>query len=350
MRTAVFHRVGEISIEDCETPVATGDKVLVKTDCCAICTWEQRVFTGTNRVEFPFIGGHEVAGRIVSMGDGVNRNEWSVGDQVVVGDTLPCGDCYQCKTFDEQSCQHFDHSAQLEGLPYHGMGGLSEYMLMPTRCLFKYTNVSPQEASLVEPLSCVVHSVEAADIHLGDYVVVLGCGIMGLLHVELARSRGAVVIVSDINHQRTDVARQLGARYTVDPSSEDLSQRVLEYTNGRKAQVVFDTTPIPSVVGQAYDCVAHTGTVVLYSSIHPQEGESKLVPIDAGWMHSWSIRTIGTANSNSRDFVRAATLVSEGVIDVTPFISATYPVSQVQHAFEHAVEGNSFRVIVNFDG
>lgn len=350
MKTAVFRGIGDIALEECALPEARGDRVLVKIDCCAICTWEQRVYTGVNKVEFPFIGGHETAGTIVSLGDDVNRSEWKVGDKVVVGNTLPCGDCYHCKTFEEQSCIHFDHSAQLEGLPYHGMGGLSEYMLMPTRCLFKYKNVSPQEACIVEPLSCVVHSVESADIQLGDFVVVIGCGIMGLLHVELALRRGATVIASDVNHERTRLARELGARYIIDPSRENLAERVLECTDGRKAQVVFDTTPLPKVVQDAYACVSNGGKVVLYSSIHPEAGESKMVPMDAGWMHSWSIKTIGTANSNSRDFMRAATMVSEGVVSLKPFVSATYHESQVKYAFNKAVEGKSFRVIVNFDG
>ena len=350
MKTAVFHGRMDISLEECERPRAKGNKVLVKVDCCALCTWEQRVYTGVNKVEYPFIGGHEISGEIVGLGDDVNPDEWAVGDKVVVGNTLPCGDCYYCKTFEEQSCAHFDHGAQLEGLPYHGMGGLSEYMLVTTHCLFKYRNVTPQEASIVEPLSCVVHSVETADIQLGDYVLVIGCGIMGQLHVQVAKKRGAVVIVSDINRERTVLARRYGADYAIDPSKESLPERVLELTHGLKCQAVFDTTPFPSVLKDAYTCVANAGKVILYSSIHPKPGEEKLVPVDAGWMHSWSIKTLGTANSNSRDFVRAVAMVSEGVIDLKPYVSGTYHESQVKEAFDKAIEGASYRVVVNFDG
>ena len=350
MKTAVFRRVKDIALEECPLPQAHGHKVLVKIDSCAICTWEQRVYTGVNKVEYPFIGGHEIAGEIVALGEDVNPHEWAVGDKVIVGNTLPCGDCYYCKTFEEQSCAHFDHSAQLDGLPYHGMGGLSEYMLMTTHCLFKYHSVTPQEACLVEPLSCVVHSIETADVQLGDYVLIIGCGIMGQLHVQLAKRRGAVVIVSDVNQARVDLACEYGADYAINPAEEDLPAKVLEYTRGRKAQVVFDTTPFPSVLKQAYECVSNVGKVILYSSIHPKPGEDKLVPIDAGWMHSWSIKTLGTANSNSRDFVRAATMVSEGILDMKPFVSGVYSESHVKDAFDKAIEGDSFRIVVNFDG
>ena len=350
MKTAVFHEVGEISLEECERPRAHGNKVLVKIASCAICTWEQRVYTGTNKVEYPFIGGHEISGEIIEMGEDVNTNEWHVGDKVVVGVTLPCGECYYCKTGNEQSCEHFNHSAHLEGFPYHGMAGLSEYMLTTTHCLFKYSNVTPEEAALTEPLSCVVHSVETADVQLGDYVMVIGCGIMGLLHVQVAKRRGAAVIVSEVNQERVKLARELGADYAIDPSTETLTERVAEITGGRKCQVIFDTTPFPSVILDAYECVSNVGKVVLYSSIHPKPGEDRRIAVDPGWMHSWSIQTLGTANSNSRDFMRAVAMISEGIVTLKPFVSAVYHESEVKEAFEKAIEGKSFRVVVNFDG
>ncbi|AEB07064.1 Alcohol dehydrogenase zinc-binding domain protein [Coriobacterium glomerans PW2] len=349
MKTAVFRGVRDIVLEECPKPHAIGSDVLIKVESCALCTWEQRVYTGMNKVEYPFIGGHEVSGTIEEIGEHVDSREWKIGDHVVIGANLSCDECFLCKTGEGQSCPHFDHQTKLEGLPYHGMGGLSEYLLVPTHCVFKYHDVSSQEAAIIEPLSCVVHSVESADIQFGDYVLIIGCGIMGQLHIQLAGKRGASVIAADIDEKRLKLASQLGANHTIDPSNEDLAQKVLEYTDGRKAQVVFDTTPFPSVLEDAYRCVGNTGAVILYSSIHPKPGEDRLVPIDAGWMHSCSIRTIGTANSNARDFVRAATLVSEGIVDMRPFVSAQYTADHVKDAFEKAIEGTSFRVVVNFN-
>lgn len=344
MRTAVFTDIKEIELQECDRPIAKGNKALVKIDATAICTWEQRVYTGVNKVEFPFIGGHEIAAHIVALGDEVNKNEWAVGDKVVVGATLQCRNCFHCKTGNSQSCDHFNHSAHLEGMPHKGMGGLSEYMLVSPDCMFKYDKVTPQEAAIIEPVSCVVHSVELADIQLGDTVLVIGCGIMGLLHVAIASKQGASVIVSDVNEERLEVAKSLGAKYTVNPAKEDLTTRVKEITGGIKAQVIFDTTPIASVVEDAFNCVANSGKIVLYSSIHPK----KKVLFDPGWMHSKSIQLIGTANSNDRDFVRAARMVSEGVIDVKPFVSAVYEADDIKEAFEAAIKGDKFRVVVNF--
>lgn len=179
---------------------------------------------------------------------------------------------------------------------------------------------------------------------MGDTVLVIGCGIMGLLHTMIASKQGASVIVSDVNEERLEVAKQLGAKYTINPAKENLEQRILEITNGLKAQVIFDTTPLPSVVGDTFKCVCNAGKIVLYSSIHPAEP----VPFDPNWVHGKSIKILGTANSNDRDFVRAARMVSEGVIDLKPFVSAVYESEQIKEAFESAIQGDKFRVVVKF--
>ncbi len=344
MKTAVFTNVREIGLQECETPVPKGNKVLIKVNACAICTWEQRVYTGVNKVEFPFIGGHEIAGEIVAMGEDVNKTEWKIGDNVVVGVTLPCRNCYYCKTGNEQSCEHFNHSAHLEGLPYRGMGGLSEYLLVSPDCIFKYRNVSANEACIIEPLSCVIHSVETANVQLGDFVLIIGSGIMGLLHTVLCQRRGGIVIVSDVNEERLKIAKSLGAKYVINPTKENLDERVKEITKGIKAQVIFDTTPIPAVVTDTFKCVSNAGKIVMYSSIHPADP----VLFDPNWVHGKSIQILGTANSNDRDFMRAAQMVSEGVIDMKPFISEVYPAEKVKEAFESAAKADKFRVVVTF--
>lgn len=344
MQVGVFTGVNEIVLETHDKPKATGKKVLVKIDACGLCTWEQRVYTGIKKVNYPFIGGHEIAGHIVEIGDDVDEREWKIGDKVVVGATLQCRECPACKVGDSESCERFNHSAHLEGMPYPGMGGLSEYMLTPTSCIFKYDGISPEEATIIEPVSCVIHSVEVADIQFGDTVLVIGCGIMGLLHVMLSAKKGARVIVSDVNAQRTALAMSMGASFAIDPSKEDLETRVKEITNGEKAQVIFDTTPIPAVVADCFKVVSNKGKVVLYSSINPPEP----VPFDPNWVHAKSVQILGTANSNDRDFVRASQMASSGVLDLKPFVSGIFDKSEIKEAFETAIKGDKFRCVVKF--
>ena len=227
-KTLVFTGERQIELREYPIPEVSDNKVLVKVDACAICTWEQRVYTGVKKVEYPFIGGHEMVGKIIKMGKNVDRRQWSEGDFVAVGVTLPCKNCYQCKSGNEQNCEHFDHSKQQEGLPEKGMGGMSSHLLVSPDNLFHISNVSPEEATITEPLSCVLHSVETAQIEFGDVVVVIGCGIMGLLHTLLSIRRGACVIVSDTNEERTKLALELGASYAVNPAKENLEEKVKE--------------------------------------------------------------------------------------------------------------------------
>ena len=345
MKAVVFSGVKDVHVEEFDVPTPEGEDVLVKIDACAICTWEQRVYTGVKKVEYPFVGGHEMVGKIMAMGPKVNTNEWHIGDRVAIGVMLPCGQCYQCKTGNEQNCEHFNHSSPIKGLPYIGMGGLCSHYVANQRNLFKFDNISSEEATITEPISCVSRSVKTADIRLGDVVVVIGCGIMGLLHVTLAVNRGATVIVSDTNEERTALALKLGAKYRVNPVKENLVEKVKEYTGGIKAQVVFDTTPIAAVVKDAMACLANNGRLVLYSSFYPD------VPIEFSpdWLHKSAVKIMGTANSNTRDFMTATRLLSQGIIDAKPFVSEVYPVEQVKEAFESAIKGDKYRVVVTFD-
>lgn len=343
-KTLVFTGERQIELREYPIPEVSDNKVLVKVDACAICTWEQRVYTGVKKVEYPFIGGHEMVGKIIKMGKNVDRRQWSEGDFVAVGVTLPCKNCYQCKSGNEQNCEHFDHSRQQEGLPEKGMGGMSSHLLVSPDNLFHISNVSPEEATITEPLSCVLHSVETAQIEFGDVVVVIGCGIMGLLHTLLSIRRGACVIVSDINEERTKLALELGASYAVNPAKENLEEKVKEITGGIKAQVVFDTTPISAVAEDAVKSVANNGRLVLYSSFYPDTP----ISISPDWLHKSAAKLLGTANSNTVDFTKATRLLSQGIIDVKPFVSEVYELEEYKQAFESAIKGDKFRVVIKF--
>lgn len=345
MKTAVFTGINKIVIEECPTPTISKNKILIRIDACAVCTWEQRVYKGIKEVDFPFIGGHEIAAEIVEIGSEINPNEWHVGDKVVYGTNLACGDCYHCKTGNEQNCLNFDHSKHLEGLPHRGMGGFSQYMLVFPKHLFKYQNVTPYEASLAEPLSCVIHSIKTGNVRLGDIVVVIGCGVMGQLHVTLAAKSGAIVIASDMQENRLELAKINGAKYIVNPKKANLTKIVEEISSGIGAQVVFDTTPIVSVVEEAIGILGNNGRLVLYSSFYPD----KPVTFSPDTLHKNALQILGTANSNSVDFMQSTKMISEGVIDMKYYVSEIYKFCDIDVALNTAIKGDSYRVVIDFN-
>lgn len=344
MKTVVFNGIKDLTVEEISIPELPEDKILLKIETCAICTWEQRVYTGVKKVEYPFIGGHELAGEIVRLGERV-AGRWRVGDKVVFGTNLACGHCHYCRIGEEQNCLYFDHSKQQPGLPHKGMGGLSEYLIVDPDDIFKYQNVRPEEASLTEPLSCVLHSVETAEVNFGDYVLIVGAGIMGLLHLQLALKRGAIVIVSDPNEERLKLAQALGASQTINPDQENLTEKVFACTENLGAQIIFNTTPLSSLIPSLLESLSNTGTMLLYSSYYPDE------PVDMRFdhIHKAGQKIKGTANSNKRDFIRAARLISHGIVNVKPFITNIYPLSKIEEAFEEAIDQKAFRVVVDFE-
>lgn len=292
----------------------------------------------------PFVGGHEMSGTIVETGKFVDTRVWSAGTQVVVGAMLSCGSCYLCKSGNSQNCSSFNHAGRIEGLPYVGMGGFSSHMIVHPDHLFKFKNVSFEEAAIAEPLSCVVHSIQTGNIRLGDTVVVLGCGIMGLLHVILAHYKGAEVIACDLNPRRLTLAKKLGASHIINAESESLTQRVAEITDGLMAQVVFNTTPVAGLVKDSMTCTGNTGRVVMYSSFYPDEP----VSISPDWLHKSGVSLMGTANSNGKDFVTATRLLSSGIVNVKDLISEVYDLKDACAALESASKGDKFRVIIRF--
>jgi len=343
MKTIVFTAENELEIQNYKMNDLPNHLIMIKIEACAICTWEQRAYTGVKKVDYPYIGGHEIAAEIVKVGSDVS-SEWQIGDKVIYGTQLACGDCHFCKIGEEQSCTNFVHTKQMRGLPHPGMGGLSQYMIVEPRRLFRYKNVSPLQASLTEPLSCVIHSINSADIQLGDFVLVVGCGIMGMFHVLLAQKKGATVIASDMNEERLALAKELGATYVINPQKEDQVKKVMELTDDLGADVIFDTTPIAKVVKGLIPCLSNLGKLVLYSSFYPDTP----VGLSMDSLHKKAQKIIGTANSNSKDYTIASRLISNGVIDVEPFINEVYPFDQAKAAFESAIKADKYRVVIDF--
>lgn len=345
-KAAVFYGVEDIKITEIERPINNDYEVLVKLDYCALCTWERRVYEGVNEVEFPFIGGHEVSGEIVSIGNKVNEKLWNVGDKVVVGLMTSCGQCNNCKTGNEGSCESFSYENYIGGLNMRGMGGLSQYLSVTTDKLFKYDQekISAKEAALVEPLSCVVHSLKLADVKIGDDVVVIGAGIMGALHAILCRAIGANVIISEPTESRIEFLRKLGFKNFI-KKGEDFNEKVMNYTDGNGANIIFNTVAIPQIAEDSIDSLSLGGKLVLYSSYKPD----KPISISPNSVHRKEYSIIGVANSDSSDFIVATKLIEDGIVDVKPFVNGVYKLENVEAAFKEALKNQSYRILVELN-
>lgn len=342
IRTAAVTGLKKAEILELETPDLMPGEALVKVHAVALCTLEQRIFRGEVRMPLPATGGHEVSGEVVAFGPGVNLKKWAVGDRVAVRLLYNCGECYYCRTGHTNMCERAQKKPTREGLLV-GPGGLCDYVIVNTASLFKIPDtLSYEEASLTEPLACVVHSVNRANIQLGEDVVVIGGGIMGQYHVMLAKRKGARVILSEVDETRRALAEELGADITFNPMEQDPVEFVKSLTEGRGADVVFNTTAIPSVVPQAIAMTGKTGRMVQYSSMHPDAP----VPVSPQMLHGSEPILTGSISPDGHDFFTANRLLSSGIIDCKKLIAKKFPFEQAQEAFEAAIVPGTFRVII----
>ena len=337
-KVSVMTEPGRFEFRELEKKTPVGKQVLVKVDSCAICTMEQRVYRGIMKY-YPFAGGHEVSGVVEAVGEG--QKHIAVGDKVAIRLLTSCGECFWCRSGHENQCEINFIAKTHEGL--NGPGGLAEYMLVDGEKVYKLSPDADLEyCSLTEPLACVVHSIGNGQIELADNVVVIGCGIMGMLHIQLAKLRGARVIATEIDDERLALAKEIGADITINSAREDVVAKVKELTDGRGADAIFVTVPVSAVAEQSVLMASKLARIVLYTSFHPDDP----ISISPSKLHSGEQILTGTVNPNRKDFLTASRLLSAGIIDVSKLISDRVPLDEIDRAFAEAVDPHTYRILV----
>ena len=211
-----------IRMETVPVPEISNTQVLVKIRASALCTWEQRTFAGIDTFSYPLVGGHETSGVVVAVGKDVELKV-KEGDQVALAGLKRCGQCYSCRRGIDNICDN-SRSKRVPDVPF-GPGGFGEYVAAEGYQVFKVGPVAtPQEAALTEPTACVIHDLKRHPVTNGDVVVIVGAGIMGLLHLVLAKRTPSFIIVSEPEAARREKATELGADALIDPSTRGLRQ------------------------------------------------------------------------------------------------------------------------------
>ena len=341
MKAIAITEVGKTEIIELDKPVAGPYELVINVKATSLCTVDQRNFLGIVNYGKPMIGGHEVFGYVEEVGEACG--DFKVGDAVVY-DGIYCGQCDYCKTGNSTQCQ--GKNSQRPAFKFDGTimgGGLAEYMRVPyIKCYHMPNDIKPEWAALSEPLSCCLHGIEKLNIHLGDTVVIIGCGIMGMAQTMLCKLKGARVIVSEPQKERREKALRNGADLGVDPMAEDPVEFVKKHTDGLGAAAVINTTPIAAVWEQAMGMLAPKGRLIAYSSQHPDQP----VPISFGKLHSKEYEYIGTVNAGAEDFVRITRLIKYNMINCDELIHGVYKFEDHQKAFEDASQPSTYRCVI----
>jgi L-iditol 2-dehydrogenase len=266
MRAAVLYDVDDIRIEERPVPALRGGDLLVRTAASGICSGD--LMPWYIRRKAPLVFGHEPAGVVSGVGDPVPRDRdgraFAIGDRVFAHHHAPCLTCAECVRGNFVQCATWRKSA-LEP------GGMAEYFRVPADniadTLRLPDGVDFVAGALVEPLGCVVKSLRRARLREGDVLYVIGLGIMGLLHVALARHRDVRIVASDFVAERRALAAALGAS-VLDPGADPLG-RLRELSGGRGADVVVCGPGSPAALQHAIDAAAPGGTVLMFTPLEP---------------------------------------------------------------------------------
>jgi L-iditol 2-dehydrogenase len=333
MKVAKWYNNRDIRIEDVPLPTPGKDELLVKVISCGIC--------GSDIVEWyrlpraPLVPGHEIGAEVVAAGKSVGK--FKPGDRVFVAPKVPCMECYYCKKGHYPVCSNIR-----DRLP----GGFAEYVLIPASLVQTGTYLLPDrmtydQSTFIEPLACVVRAQRLADLQRDQTLLVMGCGMSGLLHIKLAKTLNCTIFATDINKERLKFALQIGVDLTVD-ASENVAE-LLAAQNKKMADVVMLCTSSLAAVEQAWKCVDRGGAIVFFAV--PEPDKKVNVPINEFWMKE--IRILTSYYCGPPDITAAIDLLSKGNIAVDDMITHTLPLTDIARGYQLVAEGNaSIKVII----
>lgn len=344
MKALVMSEPGKVAMTELPKPAIGPEEVLVRIRAAGICINDVRDFKGEGHYSYPRIGGHEFAGEICEMGAAVNKNRFHIGQKVVTYVVDNCKECYYCKHGCENICPDFASTTAYQNPNgISGFGGFGQYVAAKAEDLYICRDEVPyEELAMVEPLACVLNSINKCQVEFGDDVLVIGGGTMGMLHVMLAHMRGANVILSEPMEARRKKALELGANIVIDPMHCDVVKEVKNVTDGLGAKVVFNTTAVPALALQALDCTAINGTLVMFSSLHPNQP----VEVNLGLIHSSQKNITGAQNGSVKTFWQAVQLLNKGLFDPKPLIEEVYDYHDFAKAMACAMRNDTYKVIL----
>ncbi len=338
MRVAVYYNNNDIRIEERPVPKIGDGELLVKVIASGICGSDVMEWYRIKKA--PLVLGHEAAGEIVAVGKGIEQ--YKEGDRVFVAHHVPCNSCYYCLKGHHTVCEtlrktNFDP------------GGFAEYIRVPEINVDRGVYLLPEEVSyeegtFVEPLACVVRGQRLAGMEPGNRVLVIGSGISGLLHIQLARSLGAGrIVATDVSDYRLEAALKFGADAVIH-AKENIPLRLREVNDGWLADLVVLCTGAPSAITQALQSVERGGTLLFFAPA--EQGISLPIPVNDLFWRTEITLTSSYAGSPA-DHMVALELIGAGRVNVRNMITHRLGLSETGHGFQLVAKAQeSIKVII----
>lgn len=329
MKAAVVEKPGELVVKEVPVPEINDDEVLIRVKYTGICGTDYSIYTGKySRDRLPLIPGHEFSGTIVKVGKDVISLE--VGERVTADINMSCGHCFYCKRGQKLMCPEFKQ------LGIHINGTYAEYVKAPWELVHKLPeNIDFLKGAFIEPISCVIHSAKAMQVEIGASVAILGSK-LGMLHAAVAKTRGASpVILLGRNKKRLDMARKMGADYTINVKEvSNPVEEVKKLTEGRGADFVVEAVGIPQTYRQALEMTRPGGVLAAFGIT----GVDDTIPLKPFDIVLGERKIVGSCAGFGNDWTDAIALLQYGRINPESLFSMIVPLEELEDALKELQE------------
>ena len=341
MKVAKLYSFNDIRIEDIPLPAVGPRDAVIRTRACGICSGD--VMPWYIEKKAPLVLGHEPAGEVAEIGGEVTSVK--KGDRVFIHHHAPCFACRYCRRGDYVQCETWRRSRIVPG-------GVSEFILVPAVNLENDTIRIPdgmgfEDASLIEPVACVVKGLKRARIRRNDTVLVIGLGVMGLMNAMIARYYGAGRIIgADRVKFRLDRALESGADEVIDVSAGAIHEGLGRATGGEMAELVIVGPNSADAMLEGLRCVRPGGQVLFFTPAKPGE----MLSIDPNYLYFNDINILTSYSCGPADTADACELIGQGVVTAKAIVTHRFPIERTEEAFRlTAAAGDSLKALVVFD-
>jgi 2-desacetyl-2-hydroxyethyl bacteriochlorophyllide A dehydrogenase len=332
MKAALFEKPHSLSIAQRPLRQLREGEILLRVEACGVCGTDVHIVEGTSRSSPPVVLGHEFAGTVEDAG----ASHFAQGQKVAVDPNIACGTCCYCRRGLIHLCEN------LRALGVDIDGGMAEHCIVPASQAYTLPDNFPTHASaFVEPVSCAIHGIDRANIHVGDNVAIFGGGTIGLIMLQLAKSAGAarIFVVEPLAHKR-ELALRLGADEAIDPKAADVRAVIFDRT-GVGTDVVIECAGKVQTAQSSLELVRRGGTVEFFGVC--SLGET--FPLEPNKVYFKEL-TITGSYVNPHTFSRSIAVLASGKVRVDKFQLDRFPLDGVHEALTYQREGRTIKSII----
>ena len=336
MKAMVLRSPGRLALEESAKPSPRAGDVLVRITHTGLCGTDLKIYNGAIPVRYPRIMGHEIAGEVAG---GDVPAGLGLGDRVIIDPVLFCGTCFHCRAGQTNLCPH----GSLIGRDTDG--GFADYASVPAGNLFRLPDsVDSRSAPLLQVATTCIHIQRRTPLFAGESVAVLGLGVSGQLHVQLAKARGAGVVIGiSRSPYKREMAEAMGADVTLDTRGGAL-EKVLDATGGRGADIVIESSGVMPAVADAVRMVRAGGHLVLFGIISAKEGTLPFYDL-----YFKELTVVNGRAAKPEDFAGAIELVEKGTLRLTPLITHRMSLGDLETALGMVEDGADRRLKIILD-